>query len=273
MTTVLDQALDAPVGFADLGLPDNIVTAVADLGFVVPTAIQAAVVPALASGRDVAGEAQTGTGKTAAFGLPMLARIQSDIDPDRRSASPGPLALVLAPTRELALQLAGALQDYGRNTPGLRVAAVYGGAPYGPQKRELEAGAQIVVGTPGRLADHLARGTFDLSNVRFLVLDEADEMLRMGFAEEVDAIVSQAPADRQTALFSANMPNAIRAAPSRYLRARVWVWVAAGAPAADVTQRWVLVPARHKVEALVRTLATNRSAAIVFVRTRQDAEE
>ncbi|MDR2380899.1 MAG: DEAD/DEAH box helicase [Bifidobacteriaceae bacterium] len=255
-----------PPGFAALGLPEVLLQAVSELGFVTPTEIQTAAIPPLMGGHDIVGVAQTGTGKTAAFGLPLLAAI----DP----AGPGAQALVLAPTRELALQLAAAIESYARGLPAVAVAAVYGGAPYSAQIKALKSGAQIVVATPGRVMDHLARGTFDLTELRFLVIDEADEMLRMGFAEDVDAILAQAPGARQTALFSATMPPAIRATADRHLRdPRRIALTPPSAPATSVVQSYAVVPARFKVEALVRVLAVMPGeAAIVFVRTRGDAE-
>ncbi|MDR2564966.1 MAG: DEAD/DEAH box helicase [Bifidobacteriaceae bacterium] len=254
-------------GFAGLGLPPHLLDVTRRLGFDEPTEIQTAAIPPLLAGRDIVGVAQTGTGKTAAFGLPLLDGIDRSLSRTQ--------ALVLAPTRELALQVAGAIEDLAQTSRGVRVAAVYGGAPYPPQKRALEAGAHIVVGTPGRVIDHLERGTFTLEDLRFLVLDEGDEMLRMGFAEEVETILSQAPEERQTALFSATMPPAIRATAERHLSNPLQVFGASGpAAAAGVDQRYAVVPFRHKVEALTRILAVSAAdAAIVFVRTRADAEE
>src|SRR6185437_15917992 len=203
-----DDAPAAGSGFHRLGLPAELLRAVTDLGFSTPTAIQAAAIPALLSGRDITGIAQTGTGKTAAFGLPLLAAI----DP-----TPRVQALVLAPTRELAVQVADAITSFAARMPGISVVAVYGGTGFLPQRAALRAGAQVVVGTPGRIIDHLERGTLDLAGLRFLVLDEADEMLRMGFAEDVERILTDAPGERQTALFSATMPPAIRSIARKHL--------------------------------------------------------
>ena len=172
------------VTFASLGLPEEILAAVTDMGFRVPTPIQAAAIPPLLELRDVVGIAQTGTGKTAAFGLPLLAIV----DADERDVQ----ALVLAPTRELAMQSAQAIEDFAARTARLDVVPVYGGSPYGPQIGALKRGAQVVVGTPGRVIDLIEKGALDLSNVRMLVLDEADEMLRMGFAEDVETIAASA---------------------------------------------------------------------------------
>ncbi|MDR1450087.1 MAG: DEAD/DEAH box helicase [Propionibacteriaceae bacterium] len=267
MMTADDLTLPSRPDFADLGLPDHLLEAVTGLGFKSPTDIQAAAIPELLAGHDIVCVAQTGTGKTAAFGLPLLAAV----DP----ALPEPQALVLAPTRELAIQVAAAIKDFAQTSPGLRVATIYGGASYGPQKHDLAAGAQVVVGTPGRVIDHLDQGTLTLDSLRFLVLDEGDEMLRMGFAEEVDAILSQAPADRLTALFSATWPPAIRATAARHLRAPRHISVTRPATVAvNVDQRYTVVPHRHKVGVLARILAASQAeAAIVFVRTRAEAEE
>jgi ATP-dependent RNA helicase DeaD len=274
MTSVLDPALpadDAPeapaVTFADLDLPAPLRAAVTELGFTTPTAIQAEAIPALLSGRDITGVAQTGTGKTAAFGLPLLAAV----DPERREVQ----AVVLAPTRELAMQVAEALESFASHLPGLEVVPVYGGAPYLPQQRALKGGAQVVVGTPGRVIDHLARGSLVLDAVRVLVLDEADEMLRMGFAEDVDRIASAAPAERQVALFSATMPQAIRRVAAQHLTNPVEITVSRqSSTVTSVKQTYAVVPFRHKAGALARVLAvTDADAAIVFVRTRSAAED
>lgn len=273
LTTVLSSAL-APLdesdetapSFADLPLPEALHRAVADLGFTEPTAIQADTIPALLAGRDLVGVAQTGTGKTAAFGLPLLARIDPDL--------PAVQAVVLTPTRELALQVSEALASFARHLPGVTVVAVYGGAPYLPQQRALARGAQVVVGTPGRVIDHLERGTLVLDHVAHLVLDEADEMLQMGFAEDVDRVLEAIPAGRQVALFSATMPAGIRRVADQHLVDPVRVSVSRSTSTVDtVRQTYAVVPHRHKVGALVRVLATSDAdGAIVFVRTRQDAE-
>jgi ATP-dependent RNA helicase DeaD len=253
--------------FADLGLPSNILRAVTDLGFTTPSAIQERAIPALLSGRDITGVAQTGTGKTAAFGLPMLAAI----DPELGRVQ----ALVLTPTRELAMQVAEAIETFAKHLPGVEVVAVYGGSPYQPQMRALQRGAQIVVGTPGRVMDHLERRSLVLDDVRYLVLDEADEMLRMGFAEDVDKIFGQAPLERQVALFSATMPAPIRRVAAQHLNDPVEIAVTRqSSTVTSVRQTYAVVPFRHKTGALVRVLATSDAdAAIVFTRTRGAAEE
>jgi ATP-dependent RNA helicase DeaD len=253
--------------FDQLGLPPALAAAVADLGFTTPSAIQAQAIPALLSGRDITGVAQTGTGKTAAFGLPLLAAV----DPDLHQVQ----ALVLTPTRELAMQVAEAIESFASHLPGVRVLPVYGGAPYVPQQRALRDGVHVVVGTPGRVMDHMERGALTLDAVRYLVLDEADEMLRMGFAEDVDQIFGKAPARRQVALFSATMPPAIRAVAENHLTDPVAITVARqSSTVASVHQTYAIVPFRHKTGALVRVLATSDAdAAIVFTRTRSAAEE
>jgi ATP-dependent RNA helicase DeaD len=261
-------AVEAPsVTFAELGLPAALERAVADLGFTVPSAIQAEAIPALLSGRDITGVAQTGTGKTAAFGLPLLAAL----DPDVHQVQ----ALVLTPTRELAMQVAEAIETFAKHLPGVEVVAVYGGSPFLPQQRALARGAQVVVGTPGRVIDHLERRTLKLDDINFLVLDEADEMLRMGFAEDVEKIFGAAPTERQVALFSATMPPAIRRVASQHLRNPVEVATSRqSSTVTGVKQTYAVVPYRHKAGALARVLAvSDADAAIVFVRTRGAAEE
>ncbi|WP_051125702.1 DEAD/DEAH box helicase [Schaalia vaccimaxillae] len=273
-----DESLDEEpsVTFADLGLPDDILAAITDMGFVTPTPIQAEAIPPLLELRDVVGIAQTGTGKTAAFGLPML----SIVDAEEKAVQ----ALVLAPTRELAMQSAQAIEDFASRTRGLVVVPVYGGSPYGPQIGALKRGAQVVVGTPGRVIDLIEKGALDLSGIRMLVLDEADEMLRMGFAEDVETIASSAPEDRLTALFSATMPSAIERVANNHLNDPVKVAVSVESSTVDtIHQTYAVVPYKHKIGALSRVLATraqhiaegqeDADAAIVFVRTRADVEE
>ncbi|MGC5166285.1 DEAD/DEAH box helicase [Luteimicrobium sp. DT211] len=253
--------------FRDLGLPATLLDSVEALGFVTPSAIQAAAIPPLLEGRDITGVAQTGTGKTAAFGLPLLSRI----DPDLHKTQ----ALVLTPTRELALQVAEAIETFASTLTGVEVLAVYGGAPYLPQQRALQRGAQVVVGTPGRVIDHIERKNLVLDEVRFLALDEADEMLRMGFAEDVDTIFGAAPAERQVALFSATMPPQIRRVAQQHLNNPVEIAVTRQASTVTtVHQTYSIVPFRHKTGSLVRVLQTSDAdAAIVFCRTRGAAEE
>ena len=258
---------DEEITFADLGLPGDLLKAVTDMGFVTPTAIQKEAIPVLLAGRDVVGVAQTGTGKTAAFGLPLLDAVDSHDNVVQ--------ALVLAPTRELALQSAEAITDMAARSRGLEVVAVYGGAPYGPQIGALKGGAQVVVGTPGRVIDLIDKGALQLDDVRYFVLDEADEMLRMGFAEDVETIAESLPADRRTALFSATMPPAIQAVARQHLHEPVQVEVSRPASTvATVHQTYAVVPFRHKIGAVSRVLAvTDAEAAIVFVRTKSTAED
>ncbi len=248
--------------FADLGLKAPILEALNDLGYEKPSPIQAECIPHLLSGRDVLGMAQTGSGKTAAFSLPLL----NNIDPDLRA----PQILVLAPTRELAVQVAEALTEFSKHMRGVNVVALYGGQRYDVQLRALRQGPQIVVGTPGRLLDHLKRGTLDLSKLSGLVLDEADEMLRMGFIEDVETIMAQIPEGHQTALFSATMPEAIRRITRRFMKEPQEVRIQSSVTTRpDISQSYWSVYGMRKNEALVRFLeAEDFDAAIIFVRTK-----
>ncbi|MDY3589405.1 DEAD/DEAH family ATP-dependent RNA helicase [Enterobacter asburiae] len=248
--------------FADLGLKAPILEALNDLGYEKPSPIQAECIPHLLSGRDVLGMAQTGSGKTAAFSLPLL----NNIDPDLRA----PQILVLAPTRELAVQVAEAMTEFSKHMRGVNVVALYGGQRYDVQLRALRQGPQIVVGTPGRLLDHLKRGTLDLSKLSGLVLDEADEMLRMGFIEDVETIMAQIPDGHQTALFSATMPEAIRRITKRFMKNPQEVRIQSSVTTRpDISQSYWSVYGMRKNEALVRFLeAEDFDAAIIFVRTK-----
>jgi ATP-dependent RNA helicase DeaD len=243
-----------------------VLKALKDVGYETPSAIQAATIPPLLAGRDVIGMAQTGTGKTAAFALPIL----SHLDAGRHA----PQALVLAPTRELALQVCEAFERYASHLRGVTVLPIYGGQGYGTQLSALRRGVQVVVGTPGRIMDHLAKGTLDLSELRFLVLDEADEMLRMGFAEDVESILAETPADKQVALFSATMPAQIRRISQQYLRDPEEITVTTKtATSANIAQRYLVVSYPQKVDALTRILEVeNFEAMIVFVRTKNETE-
>lgn len=259
---------DAPAPtFADLQIHPSVLRAVADVGYETPSAIQAATIPALMAGSDVVGLAQTGTGKTAAFAIPILSKIDTD--------SKATQALVLAPTRELALQVAEAFGRYGAHLPRVNVLPIYGGASYGVQLAGLKRGAQVVVGTPGRVIDHLERGTLDLSRVDYLVLDEADEMLQMGFAEDVERILADTPEYKQVALFSATMPPAIRKITTKYLHDPVEVTVEAKTKTAEnILQRYLEVAGPRKMDALTRVLEVEPfEAMIVFVRTKQATEQ
>ena len=254
-------------GFDTLGLPKAVVKAVAKVGYQQPSPIQAETIPILMEGRDVVGLAQTGTGKTAAFALPVLSRI----DVDNRS----PQALVLAPTRELALQVADSFQSFADHLGGIEVLPIYGGQAYGIQLSGLRRGAQIIVGTPGRVIDHLEKGSLDISNLRFLVLDEADEMLNMGFQEDVERILEDTPDDKQVALFSATMPNGIRRISKQYLDDPVEVTVKAETRTnTNITQRYLFTQHRNKFDAMARILEViEYDGVIVFVRTKHETEE
>ncbi len=248
--------------FADLGLKAPILEALNDLGYEKPSPIQAECIPHLLNGRDVLGMAQTGSGKTAAFSLPLL----QNLDPELKA----PQILVLAPTRELAVQVAEAMTDFSKHMRGVNVVALYGGQRYDVQLRALRQGPQIVVGTPGRLLDHLKRGTLDLSKLSGLVLDEADEMLRMGFIEDVETIMAQIPEGHQTALFSATMPEAIRRITRRFMKEPQEVRIQSSVTTRpDISQSYWTVWGMRKNEALVRFLeAEDFDAAIIFVRTK-----
>jgi ATP-dependent RNA helicase DeaD len=264
MTSTADQPHKS---FADLGIDAPILRALAEVGYESPSPIQAATIPPLLEGRHVVGLAQTGTGKTAAFALPILSRI--DVN-DRRTQ-----AIILAPTRELALQVSEAIGKYAHHLPGLQVLPIYGGQSYGIQLAGLRRGAQVVVGTPGRMIDHLQKKTLDLSALRFLVLDEADEMLRMGFQEDVETILAETPEDKQVALFSATMPTQIRRIAKRYLTNAVEIAVAAKTvTAANTRQRYLIVPNIGKLDALTRIFEVEPfEAMIIFVRTKQATED
>ncbi|MCB0900653.1 MAG: DEAD/DEAH box helicase [Actinobacteria bacterium] len=257
---------DAPADFASLGLREELLQTLREVGYETPTPIQAATIPPLLTGRDVVGLAQTGTGKTAAFALPVLDRL--DLSQKK------PQALVLAPTRELALQVCEAFEHYSAGVPGVKVLPVYGGQSYGVQLSALRRGVHVVVGTPGRVIDHLNRGTLDLSELRFLVLDEADEMLNMGFAEDVDTILAETPQDKNVALFSATMPAQIRRMSKQYLHDPLEITVKSKTTtSADTTQRYLIVSYPQKVEALTRILEVEEfDAMIVFVRTKNETE-
>ncbi|MBU4684799.1 MULTISPECIES: DEAD/DEAH family ATP-dependent RNA helicase [Cedecea] len=248
--------------FSDLGLHASIIQALNDLGYEKPSPIQAECIPHLLNGRDVLGMAQTGSGKTAAFSLPLL----NNLDPELKA----PQILVLAPTRELAVQVAEAMTDFSKHMHGVNVVALYGGQRYDVQLRALRQGPQIVVGTPGRLLDHLKRGTLNLSGLKGLVLDEADEMLRMGFIEDVETIMAQIPAEHQTALFSATMPEAIRRITRRFMKDPQEVRIQSSVTTRpDISQSFWSVYGMRKNEALVRFLeAEDFDAAIIFVRTK-----
>ena len=248
--------------FEQLRLPAHILQALDAVGYETPSAIQAGAIPLLQDGRDLIGQAQTGTGKTAAFALPILAGI------DLKSNAVQ--ALILAPTRELAIQVAEAFQRYAIHMPGFHVLPIYGGQDYGIQLRALRRGAHVVVGTPGRVCDHMRRGTLSFPGLRTLVLDEADEMLRMGFIEDIEWVLSELPEERQIALFSATMPKPIRAIAKRYLNEPETVSIEARtATATTVRHRYSIVHNPQKLDALTRVLeAEPADGVLIFVRTR-----
>ena len=257
----------SPARFADLDLRPELLRALDELGYESPTPIQAETIPLLRQGRDLIGQAQTGTGKTAAFALPLLSRL----DLDSRQLQ----VLILTPTRELAIQVAEAVQRYARRLPGFQVTPIYGGQDYGVQTRALRRGVQVVVGTPGRVMDHMRRGSLKLDGLQALVLDEADEMLRMGFIDDVEWILEQTPDQRQIALFSATMPSAIRRIAQQHMSdpAQITIRVRT-ATAPTIRQRQWPVSGLNKLDALTRILeAEPIDAAIVFVRTRTATAE
>lgn len=268
-----EKAEEEGVRFTDLGLDARVLAALEEVGYEKPSPIQEQTIPLLLEGHDVVGLAQTGTGKTAAFALPALSRMAelADINGVSRDTQ----VLVLAPTRELALQVAEAFSSYATHMEDFTVLPIYGGSPYGPQLAGLRRGAQVVVGTPGRVIDHLEKGSLDLSNLQYLVLDEADEMLRMGFAEDVEKILEGTPDSKQVALFSATMPNSIRKIAQQYLSDPVEVRVKAKTTtSANITQRYMQVMHSHKLDAMTRVLEVeNYDGIIVFVRTKKETEE
>jgi len=266
------RAAARPAGFAALGLSKSLVESTTALGYEEPTPVQRETIPLLLEGRDLLGQAATGTGKTAAFALPMLQRIEDSGEAGRRHAS----GLVLVPTRELAMQVAEAVHKYARGTK-LTVLPLYGGAPMHQQIRTLERGANIVVATPGRALDHIRRRTLILEKLQVLILDEADEMLDMGFADDLDAILEATPASRQTALFSATMPPRIRSIAERHLKDPARIAIAGEKPVAGklprVRQVAFIVARPHKAAALERVLETeNAASALVFCRTRLEVD-
>lgn len=260
-------AAGAALTFRDLGLVEAVLTALTDLGYEAPTPIQAATIPPLLAGKDVLGQAQTGTGKTAAFALPVLAKIAV--------SRAQPQALILVPTRELAIQVAEAFQSYAAHLHGFHVLPIYGGQSYTPQIKGLKRGAHVVVGTPGRVMDHMKRGTLDLTAISFLVLDEADEMLQMGFVDDIEWILQQTPATRQVALFSATLPAQIRRIAQRHLREPSEITIKSKTTtSANIHQRYWLVSGLHKLDALTRILeAETFDGMLIFVRTKLETVE
>ena len=250
-------------GFAALGLHPNILAALTAVGYEEPSPIQSQAIPVILAGQDMIGQAQTGTGKTAAFALPIL----SKIDPTKRE----PQALILTPTRELALQVATAFETYSKQMPGLNVVAVYGGAPMGPQLKAIRQGAQVIVATPGRLVDHLRRDEKVLSTIQYLVLDEADEMLKLGFMDDLEVIFEAMPESRQSVLFSATLPHSIRAIAEKHLREPQHIKIAAKTQTVSrIEQAHLMIHADQKTNAVLRLLEVEDfDALIAFVRTKQ----
>lgn len=253
---------NTPTSFSELELAPAVLKAIQEVGYEQPSPIQQASIPVLLTGRDIIGQAQTGTGKTAAFALPLL----SKIDPKDRTTQ----VLVLAPTRELALQVAEACQTYAKHMDQFTILPIYGGQRYDTQLRQLKRGAQVVVGTPGRVMDHIRRGTLKLDNLKALVLDEADEMLRMGFIDDVEWILGHTPEERQIALFSATMPNQIRKVAEKHLNNPEHIKIETKTSTAKtISQRYWFVSGLHKLDALTRILETEEfDGMIIFVRTK-----
>ncbi|MBT5056506.1 MAG: DEAD/DEAH box helicase [Gemmatimonadetes bacterium] len=257
------MAEERVVTFKDLSLAKGVLEALSEVGYEIPTPIQAQTIPLVLAGRDLLGQAQTGTGKTAAFALPLLSRI----DLSRREVQ----VLVLTPTRELAIQVSEAFQRYAAHLKGFHVLPIYGGQAYDGQLRSLKRGVHVVVGTPGRMMDHMRRKSLRLDRLSCLVLDEADEMLRMGFIDDVEWILEQTPAERQTALFSATMPAQIRRIAAKYLREPEHITIVERTTVAETIEQhhWMVAGREHKIAALTRILdAENFDGVLVFVRTR-----
>jgi ATP-dependent RNA helicase DeaD len=263
----MSEKIKSQLSFEELNLPAPLLKAVTDLGYEQPSPIQAESIPALLEGRDLLGQAQTGTGKTAAFALPLLA----NLDPSSKK----PQVLILAPTRELAIQVAEACQQYAKHLGGVNVLPIYGGQSYTIQLKQLNRGAQVIVGTPGRVMDHMRRKTLSLDALKALVLDEADEMLRMGFIDDVKWVLEQSPPERQIALFSATMPNEVKKVADQHLRNPVHIKIASKTATADnISQRYWIVRGTNKLDAITRILESEESeGVIVFVRTKNATVE
>src|ERR1700722_5567024 len=267
MSAVPQGESPTPASFRDLALSEPVLRALTDVGYESPSPIQAATIPVLLSGKDMLGQAQTGTGKTAAFALPALSRIDL--------AKHDPQVLVLVPTRELALQVSEAFLRYAAHIKGFHVLPIYGGQSYQPQLNALRRGVHVVVGTPGRVIDHMNRGTLKLTGLTLLVLDEADEMLQMGFVDAVESILEQTPPQRQVALFSATIPAPIRRIASKHLRTPTEVTIKSKtSTATNIHQRYWIVSGMHKLDALTRILeAEPFDGMLVFTRTKQSTVE
>jgi ATP-dependent RNA helicase DeaD len=267
MSAVPSEQNPKSLSFGELGLSEPLQRALKDVGYESPSPIQAATIPVLMEGKDMVGQAQTGTGKTAAFALPALSRLDLSLH--------DPQVLVLVPTRELALQVAEAFQRYATHIKGFHVLPIYGGQSYQPQLNALRRGVHVVVGTPGRVIDHMNRGTLKLTGLTMLVLDEADEMLRMGFVDAVESILQQTPPKRQVVLFSATMPAPIRRIAQKHLHSPVETTIkSATSTAANIRQRYWMVSGMHKLDALTRILETEHfEGMLVFTRTKQSTVE
>jgi ATP-dependent RNA helicase DeaD len=255
--------------FAQLKLSKPLILALSELGFETPTPIQAASIPALLKGQDVLAQAQTGTGKTAAFALPTLEKIDLTLNV--------PQALILTPTRELAIQVASAFESYAKHMKGLRVAPIYGGQAYSVQLRALKQGTHVIVGTPGRVMDHLRRGSLSIAALKMMILDEADEMLKMGFIDDIEWILEQIPQKHQTALFSATLPDAVQKISKRYLSDANTQHIHLKATiqtANKIEQCYIIVDIKQKLEVLTRLLDIEPiQAALIFVRTKSASAE
>jgi len=264
----MSEDVDKPQDFNDLGLSDPVMKGLAEIGYESPSPIQAAIIPHVLEGRDVIGQAQTGTGKTAAFALPLLSKI--DLKRTKK-----PQVIVLTPTRELAIQVAEAFQKYASKLKNFHVVPIYGGTDFRAQLRQLNRGVHVIVGTPGRVMDHMRRETLDLQSLSCIVLDEADEMLRMGFIDDVDWIMERTPAERQVALFSATVPEPIRRIAQRHLSDPVEIKIRTTTTTAEtIRQRYWMVSGLHKLDALTRVLEGEEfDAMIVFVRTKVATNE
>ncbi|MDC7243290.1 MAG: DEAD/DEAH box helicase, partial [Sphaerochaetaceae bacterium] len=252
------------IKFDELGLDEKVLKAIKDVGYETPSPIQAGIIPHVLQGNDVIGQAQTGTGKTAAFALPVL----STIDLKQKK----PQVLVLAPTRELAIQVAESFQTYSKYQKGFHILPIYGGQDYGIQLRGLKRNPQVIVGTPGRVMDHIKKGTLVLDEIQTIVLDEADEMLRMGFIDDVEWILGHTPKERRVALFSATMPKEIRKIANKYLKDPAEVTIKMKVTTAEtIRQRYWMVSGYHKVDALTRILEVEQyDGIIIFVRTKSE---
>lgn len=263
----MPSEISLQTGFCEMGLSKPILKALDDVGYETPTLIQTLTIPPMLLGKDIIGQAQTGTGKTAAFACPLLSKINLK----KKKVQ----VLVLTPTRELAIQVAEAFKQYAIRMTGFNVLPIYGGQGYDGQLRQLKRGVHVIVGTPGRLMDHMRRGTVNFDEISCIVIDEADEMLRMGFIEDVEWILEKIPVERQTALFSATMPNAIKKIAQKYLKNPEEIIVKQRTTTADtINQRYWIVTGAHKLDALTRILeAETFDGIIVFVRTKTETVE